>query len=158
MSIDKEKINEAYKKLPEEMKAILVSDETSEFVMNLGKKYQLHVDQTGALSNAIILIMVGLMRPNEFIPAVAKNLNIETDKAQQIAKEINDQIFAPIRESLKQVHSSAPKLNDEQPGETTREIRRELDPLDSFLSSNPNKDEVPPPRPYTQDPYHEPIE
>lgn len=110
-----EQLREKLHNLPEDVQDAIFAVETTEAIGTIQKKYQLHIDQAGELAEEVGLVMLGLTRPFDFVSRIATRLRITQLVASQITKDINEAIFNPIKESLKQIHS----LN-EQRGATTK--------------------------------------
>ena len=186
MSHTREQLKELYSKLPREIKSVLDSEENADKIYELGNKYKLHIDKIGLLSQEINLVMFGVVKPQEFIPNLREKLKISDEEARVIAKEVNEQIFNPIRESLKQVHAMGEMAKEEEgkakagpsdgaPKELTKkETDIETKPITSsqlgtkpsnfddrlgrYLSSSQNETTSPAPRSYSHDPYHEAVD
>lgn len=92
---------EKYNELPEKVRLAYSSEETTETIQQIGKKYNLHVDQMGELANQIGLIMIGVNRPDNLINQLKEVLKIEEKMATEIATAVNVEIFSPLREHLK---------------------------------------------------------
>lgn len=163
---------------------ILDSEENTDKIYELGNKHQLHIDKIGLLDREISLIMFGVVKPQEFIPNLREKLKIDDEEARKIALEVNEQIFNPIRESLKQVHAmgEVAKEGEDKAGPsdgapkelTKKEADAETKPVTSsqletkssnfddrlgrYLSSSKNEATSSAPRSYSHDPYHEGIE
>ncbi len=100
----KETLKTQYQKLPQALKEAIVSVEVADKMFELGKKYGLTIEKTGFLAEETGYVMLGLLKPSEFVGEIAKRLEIDGDKAKKIAAEVNHQIFFPIREMLKSAH------------------------------------------------------
>ncbi len=93
-----------YEGLPAILKQALFSTEIAEKMFEIGKKFGLTIEKTGIMAEETGYIMLGLTRPNELVGNLASELGTGTDQAQDIAAEINHQIFFPLREELKRTH------------------------------------------------------
>ncbi len=102
---DDEKLLEMYVALPQSIKSAMFSVNVAEKIMRIGKKYGLSIDQIGELGHATGTVMVGTLHPRSFIQELEKQLRVDRAKATDIGKEINHEIFFPIREELKKLHS-----------------------------------------------------
>ncbi len=98
-------IREQYKTLPKDVRDALLAVDLRKKLETITERQHLHLDQAGALENETLFIMLGLEHPKDYIRNVARELNITTDAAKKIAFDVNEQIFRPIRESLKKIHS-----------------------------------------------------
>lgn len=84
------------------------------------KKFQLHIDQAGALSNEVFLLMLGLTQPQEFTGKVKSAVNVSDEIAKQVSQEVNEKIFRPIRTSLMKIHKMVDeKEEQEESGEVS---------------------------------------
>ncbi len=120
-----EKIEEKFLELPEDVQKALFSVEVSETISGVGKKYGLVVNKLGELADETGLIMLGLTKPSEYIKNLEQRLGVSASQAKEIAEDINQKVFSPIRESLKKIHgitasaqAEAPKKIPEHPTPT----------------------------------------
>lgn len=99
-----QQIIEMYEKLPEDLKDAVFSVESTRIIESLGKKYGLNIEQIGKLGNETGMLILGVTSPSEYVGNLAGRLNIDKQKARQIADDVNQQIFSRVRESLKKIH------------------------------------------------------
>ncbi|MFA6416235.1 MAG: hypothetical protein WCW56_01975 [Candidatus Paceibacterota bacterium] len=101
MSTNKETIKKYYSLLPDEIKAVYsdpeILDEIYQICVDHGVK---HLDQIGNVQDAIYDIMLGLLKPNDFVPFVIKETGLSEDVVNLLTHDINDQILKPIRQQL----------------------------------------------------------
>ncbi len=152
-----------YASLPDNVKEAISSVDSANKIQAIAKKYKLHIDQTGELGTQVGLVMLGILAPRDFVAALAKELALTPELARSVATEVNEQIFTPIRDSLKKIHhlepgtTETPEVKAESPISSfmaktteptlTNKEKTVLTPAD--LASRPKKD---------FDPYKEPIE
>lgn len=99
-----QEIEEQYQKLPDALKLAMVSSDIANTIVAIGKKFGLTIEKIGFLSDETAYVVLGLMRPNEFVAALAESLEIPADKAKEVALAVNSQIFSRLREDLKKTH------------------------------------------------------
>ncbi len=99
-----EQYNKIYSKLPEELKALSSSSETSEKVMKIGQRYHLQVDQIGTLIDIVLDVIMGITASRNFIEEIKKELGLSVDDASSIGRDINDEIFMPIKDIMMRVY------------------------------------------------------
>ncbi len=152
MKYDLNKIKERFKLLPEEVKEAYTSIETTETIIQIRDKYHLHIDQASALAEEMGLVMLGLSKPDDFISTISTKLHVTQMVATEITKDVNNKIFNPIKESLKQIHSlensGDEPLVKTKPTDSDTIFDSKLKGL--FSTSTPNTNKV-------TDPYHEGI-
>jgi len=127
--IGKEQKRIAYKKLPEELREKISSNENIERVEGITNKFSLNEDQSNILDYEILLVMIGLESDKEFIANISKRLNIEENKALEIFKEADEKIFKEVRDLI-------PKSGDSKKSETrsqslTKQANNDPQPADN---------------------------
>jgi len=105
MTYTKEQLAQKYRELPEDLKEAMVEVRTAETIYDIGQKNNLHVDQIGELADEVGLAMLGLTKSDDFLSHIKNRLQIDQNTAEQITREVNEQIFLPIRESLMKLHT-----------------------------------------------------
>lgn len=104
MNYTKDQLHDAFDQLPQEIREAIVSVDTSEKVQTIAKKHSLHIDQTGELGEEIGFAMMGLTHPTEFVKNIKDRLEIDNKIAEDIASDVNEEIFLPIKSSLQKMH------------------------------------------------------
>ncbi len=94
--------------LPLDVRQAVESAGLDSHVQTIGNKHQLHIDQTGKLQNETLLVMLGFTSTSDFVGNLAAHVGVPAEKASAIAADINNEIFGPIRESLKKISGQAP--------------------------------------------------
>lgn len=100
-----QQIAQMYNDLPEDLKEAIFSVEMSSVVEKIGKEYQLNIEQIGDLANETGMVMLGVTHPDEFISSLSERLEVDKEKSSSIAHKVNDQIFKPVRDSLRKIHN-----------------------------------------------------
>jgi hypothetical protein len=68
----------------------------------VASNHDLMIDQAGMLQNEILFVMLGMEPSSEFVNNMSRELGINKEKANAVAKDVNDLIFAPIRKYLRE--------------------------------------------------------
>lgn len=134
--------------LPDDVKEAIASVDSLDVILGLEKKHKLHFDQTGQLSDEILLLTVGITPPQQFISNIQRRMGITKEVAQDIGVEVNEKIFRPIRDSLKQIHNMKAEMEkiQETPEKTTLEFpKNEADFTSPFApaENEPEKTDKP---------------
>jgi hypothetical protein len=87
--------------LPDDVRTAVLSVEWEHKVQAIAGRHQLHIDQIGALGDVTLMAMLGMFDIVEYPNQVAVALAIAPDIAATVAKEVSDEVFMPIRESLR---------------------------------------------------------
>lgn len=118
MNITPAQFREAYEKLPYVLRSYLVDDELGEVTESVGQKYNLHVDTIGALYREVSNMLLGLENPQQFAGEL-KSIGIPEASIGPITQELNQAIFVPLQEKMK-------NGGEEDPHEENDELSREL--------------------------------
>lgn len=100
----KQQARDQYTKLPRVLKEAIFSEEIAEKLYDIGHRNGLNIEKTGFLAEESGYVVLGLTRPREFVGQLIKRLEVTTDKAKEIAGQVNHEIFFPLHEALKQTH------------------------------------------------------
>lgn len=103
-AVTKEQLHTLYKNLPQDIREVYSSEETTNTLEAIGKKHNLHVDMLGELVSETGYVLVGATRPENYVENLTKRLAVEKEKARAIADDVNKEVFQSIRESLKKIH------------------------------------------------------
>lgn len=91
--------------LPADLQESMLAEDTAGSIWRITKeKYNLTDRNVSAVARIIGLIFLGEMPIKNFIVELKNALGVDVQKAQQIAQDINQAIFQPVRESLMKVH------------------------------------------------------
>jgi hypothetical protein len=79
-------------------------------ITKVGEKHALHIDQMGQLNTEVGYVMMGLTPAADLPGIIEDDFGIEEEKAQAIAKDIDEMLFTKIRDSMKQVVAPTPPV------------------------------------------------
>lgn len=98
--MDEQEINNAFKKLPENIQKAITNSAWQQALREIIKKHNLHLDQGIEIEASTIKVMLGIEDPEDYVLDLVVQAEIEEEVASEIAKEVEQSIFAPIKESL----------------------------------------------------------
>ncbi len=98
-----EEIQNQFEKLPKELQESISSSEIHNKIIEIGKRHNLMIDQLGDLVDQIGLVMLGLVRSSDFVKNTSARLAIDQNTAQEIAEDINKEIFSSIKTRMQEV-------------------------------------------------------
>ncbi len=104
MAISREQMMQRYQSLPTNLQDAIFSMENAQILQNVGQIHKLRIDQIGTLASETGLVMLGFVKPNEYIPHLAERLKVDKELARTIAHEVNDRIFVKVRDALRKIH------------------------------------------------------
>jgi len=119
-------IRKAYERLPESLQDAVASTDIDNLVQEIGKSFNLHIDQVGALAEETGLVLLGFAHPREFVGNIQRRLKISSEEAQKIGGAIDDEIFTQVREGLRSLHEETPADHT-----TSMENTTSIDSLDT---------------------------
>lgn len=101
MKIPSEKMIDAYKKLPQPIRAFLSDPSFGETVQSVGNKFSLHVDAQGELSQMVTNILLGFLAPAELRTELVR-AGVPEAQVPEVIKELNVNIFEPLQKSMRE--------------------------------------------------------
>ncbi len=96
-----ESIKEVMRTLPPIIRNYLSQGKYTEVAKSLITKYNLRIDQGGILEREMMLLLMGIENPTEFTQALAEEAKLDKKTIENIAQDINTQIFVPLREQMR---------------------------------------------------------
>ncbi len=93
-------ISEHYEKLPSYVRESLEQIHWDEEILAIGKKHGLHIDEMGTLQLETMMVLVGIVHPDEYPKSLQQELHIPKEKIDAIVADVNEKVFKNIREAL----------------------------------------------------------
>ncbi len=171
-----EKVKARLAELPQDLQDAVLANDFDERIAKIGKENRLHIDQIESLGDETTLVMLGFAPAEGFVQRLQKSLHLYDEQAESIVQTINNEIFLPIRESMKKIHGEgAPKEVPSTPAPAVVEVpppAQKMDAADMMLSQKTVSIPAQKPAPttaatsiaptignvYKTDPYREPVE
>ncbi|MFA6536408.1 MAG: hypothetical protein WCT25_03175 [Candidatus Paceibacterota bacterium] len=123
MRYDSTKLNEIYKTLPKDVQEAMFSVDSANAVQKIGKDNGLMIDKMGTLGQMVGLVMLGVIKSVSFAKEIEHELGVNSTTAQKIVAQVNEQIFLPIRESLRKIQEK--EIKPEWDSESTTTLNHE---------------------------------
>ena len=120
----KEELQKLYEGLPEELKEAIFSVETADNIYNICTKNKIGEDKISEIAKYVGFVLFGILLAQNFQETLEKELKIEKEAAENIAAEINQLIFYPVKLVLQQLYKKEAELAEgavEKPVERIRE-------------------------------------
>ena len=93
-----------YSSLPSDFKKHFASSKTAQEIQNIIKRHQLLEESAKQLPHIIGMILLGEVNIVNFVKTLQDKCKLTEEPARQLARDINQAIFLPVKESLKQIH------------------------------------------------------
>lgn len=106
-----EEVEARFEELPEDIKEAIDGVNTAEIIGQIGSDKHLHLDQIQEVAASVGYLMLGFLKPQDFVTELTNEARIPNELAVQIAKEINVKILNPIKDRLKNAHE---EINNKQ--------------------------------------------
>lgn len=103
--LEDSRILEQYETLPDDLKEILSSSDATALIFYIVAGRGFSDDQANSAALLTSRVLLGFLAPRDFISSLAEELQIDYETAKQIALEINEQVFLPVRDSLRKIHN-----------------------------------------------------
>jgi len=106
----KEKLQEIYESIPQDLKEALFSQETADTINDICLENNLEEKQISKIIEYVGYVFLGLLSPNDFEKTIKEKLIIKDDLAQKISRQITRLVFLPLKTSLELIHKTEIKL------------------------------------------------
>lgn len=88
--------------LPESIRHSIADAHVEQKLRTLAQKHSLHLDKWVLLENEIMLILLGIEDAKDMVTNVAREVNIDVQRAEALVKDVITEVFDPIRAQMQQ--------------------------------------------------------
>jgi len=106
MNHTKEQLFELYGKVPEDIQSIIRDENLGPAIQVIGKDHGITPAQALDVEDVVLHTLLGIKPAHSFAKQIQEKLNISEDVAQKIAKDIDENIFSPVKESLNKIQGT----------------------------------------------------
>lgn len=96
-----ESVKQVMQSLPPIIRQYIEQGKYTEVAKRLMHIHMLRTDQAGVIEKEILLLLMGINNPDEFVRALAEEAKLDQQTINSITKDVNDQIFVPLREEMR---------------------------------------------------------
>ena len=122
-------IAEQMKKLPKDVITAIISVDYKTKLQETTKRQRLLIDQAGKLEMETTLVMIGLEPLADFVANIEREMGLDTIRAKEVAMDVSENIFKPIRESLQKMNEEMG--NEDEVNETDLDRNKILDEIEN---------------------------
>ncbi|MEI8130337.1 MAG: hypothetical protein WCG55_02415 [bacterium] len=108
----KKEIASRYELLPEEIKKVIMDDAYPMKLFTIAKDLKLTYDELGIIELETMMVLLGMTKPADFRDEVQIQLKKNDGEIDVIVREINTQIFNPIRSSIESLYTNKKEALD----------------------------------------------
>lgn len=95
-----------YFQLPQDIQDMFFTVETADKVREVSLANKLTDIQIWHFSYIVGLVLLGELHITEFVKTIQKDCGLTEEAARRLARDINQEIFLPLKDSLKKVHNA----------------------------------------------------
>jgi len=93
-------LDPVFLKLPKELQIAIANSNYQENLYKIATKNNLQIDKMDELEKTTIKLITGEVSPDQYESEIITRAGIPSEKAREIAKDVNENIFKRIRESM----------------------------------------------------------
>jgi len=101
----RDKVKKVFPKIPEDIKELLSGTSLVDIVDEIADQFLIDESSANIVIEACTRLLIADIGPTEFIPLLQEDLDIDEERANTLAKELNQKIFAPVKTSLLVLHT-----------------------------------------------------
>jgi hypothetical protein len=137
-------IEEQIKTLPDDVREAIISVDFKTKLQEITKRQRLLIDQAAKLEMETTLVMIGLEPLTDYVENLGREMEISIIRAKEVAMDVSENIFKPIRESLRKMNEDVE--NDEEfdgPNDNQKDRGEKSAPVQSTnQESNLDRDQI----------------
>lgn len=100
--IEQDRLVERSFTLPRSVKNLFVSERTGAYIIGLAKAYELSTDHAPVIAFIVLRVGFGDKTLAHLPSLLSTELKLPNDKAQAMAREIEEDLFGPVRKELEE--------------------------------------------------------
>ncbi len=117
-----QELEERYQKLPRILQEAIFNVDVANKIFALGRRFNLTIEKIGFVAEEVGYVILGFTKPEKFTEVLADRLGAGREEATKIAQEIDQRIFLPLREALKEAHGIDMREQPQTPLEPSRPL------------------------------------
>lgn len=118
-------IADQMKKLPKDVLAAIVSVDYKAKLQEITQRQRLLIDQAGKLEMETTLVMIGLEPLADYVENIQRELEVPLLRAKEISLDVSENIFKPIRESLRAMNEEVENAEGIEGGQIEPSLNRD---------------------------------
>jgi len=108
--LTEQKIAEKFEDLPQDLKNVLSSINTSITIENIATKYRLNEEKTAMLIQLVGLVILGFVNSGNMKEEMKETIGVSPQFIPLIADEIYQKIFLPVKDSMQKIMAVTPQV------------------------------------------------
>jgi hypothetical protein len=104
--IQKQQALERWDILPDEIREVLVSENSTEIIERITKEEHIAEEKISKISRISGYVFMGFLHPEETVRELQEALQIDIKIAENISKALNTRLFAPYKNQLEKIYAS----------------------------------------------------
>ncbi len=118
-------LEKQFASLPENIQTAIVSAEYKTKLKEITDRQRLLIDQAGKLEMETTFVMIGLEPLADYVENLQRELGIDIIRAKELAADVSENIFKPIRSSLYSINEIMESENNEEKTIEEKSLDRE---------------------------------
>ena len=102
----KEQLFELYGKMPKDIQSIIHDENLGPAIQVIGKDHSITPTQALDVEDIVLHTLLGTIPIHNFARKIQEKLDISEEVAQKITKDIDENIFSQVKESLDEIHET----------------------------------------------------
>ncbi|MEA2113344.1 MAG: hypothetical protein U9P63_01645, partial [Patescibacteria group bacterium] len=90
--------------LPQTLRQTIPAVKTNDRIRKVAEKNNLNQEQLWNFSYIVGMVLLGETNITEFVKEIQEKCKMEEESARQVARDINQAVFLPVKEELKKIH------------------------------------------------------
>lgn len=137
----KEIIKNQFKNLPQVIQDTILNSNWQEKIRRVVTVNNLHIDQGAAIENLVLITMLGIETPENFVQNAKEYANVSEEQAYNISAEVEREIFGDIRKKLIDITDATGTVAEID--QATNQLDKVAAAIEKEAKMTPLKDKIP---------------
>lgn len=115
LQLTEQQIQKRFDSLPKNIRDALTSEINTQTILQICQSHYLDEEKTSIIEQLAGLTLLGFVSQEEIKREISENLNLKHKHSEDIAREIDRKIFAPIRMDLEKIYSPVSAMPEIKP-------------------------------------------
>jgi hypothetical protein len=112
MDITQDLITSYFNSIPEHLQKKYLTPNNHQVIKSLARKYGITAEQEEDLENIVLMVLLGMIHPENLEAVVENQLRISEDFAVTLTLDIDENIVSPVKKDLIEVYNDRNDDND----------------------------------------------
>ena len=108
----RQEMNSRFALLPEQLQNVITGQDYQQKLFGIAKAHKMTYDELSTIELETTMVLLGMTRPEEYRDELQLELKKNDDEMDALVKDVNEQVFGPLRSALERIYSTKKEPED----------------------------------------------